>query len=336
MKRYIQINWHSLLYLNVCILFHLISFSIFFIASRHHPAIMGAGVIAYLLGLRHAFDADHIAAIDNTVRKLVEQKQDSTGVGFFFSLGHSTVVIVMSLVLSWFVHWSRNQFAFVSHIGGIFGSLVSGVFLLLIALINCLTLYKLFNTYHRKKCSAQAADEDGLAKPYGFLTHLFKRLFHLVNRSCHMYPIGFLFGLGFDTTTEVAVLALSAELTKGFFSFSAILSIPLLFASGMIIIDTLDSVMMSKAYKYALLNPIRRTIYNIVVTSLSVLAALFIGFVELGQTFSSLFQWKGAFWHFIGMMNLNSIGYLLVSLLLAAWLVAFVLWRRKDTALLKQ
>ncbi|MCO7125211.1 hypothetical protein NIE88_05415 [Sporolactobacillus shoreicorticis] len=334
MKPTIQIYRHSVVYIMTCILFNVMSFVLFFIVSGLHPAIMGAGLIAYLLGLRHAFDADHIAAIDNTVRKLVEQKQDSSGVGFFFSFGHSTVVIIMSLLMSLFVHWSQQQFGIISQIGGLFGPFISGMFLLLIATLNLITLSNLIRAF-RKRDTDMVNEEMTDAAPYGFLTRIFHRLFHFVNRSWHIYPIGFLFGLGFDTTTEVAVLALSAELTKGFFSVPAILSIPLLFTSGMIIVDTLDSVMMSRAYKMALLNPAGKIIYNLIITSLSVSAAVFIGFTELVQTFSSLFQWKGSFWHFISSLNLNSIGYLLVSLLLTSWVIALILWR-KDKAILRQ
>jgi len=333
MKPTIQIHRHSVVYIMTCILFNVMSFVLFFIVSGFHPAMMGAGFIAYLLGLRHAFDADHIAAIDNTVRKLVEQKQNSSGVGFFFSFGHSTVVIIMSLLMSLFVHWSQKQFGIISQIGGFFGPFISGVFLLLIATLNLMTLSNLIRAFRKR--DTDRVNEEMTDAPYGFLTRVFHRLFHFVNRSYHIYPIGFLFGLGFDTTTEVAVLAISVEMTKGFFSVPAILSIPLLFASGMIIVDTLDSVMMSRAYKMALLNPARKIIYNLIITSLSVSAAVSIGFIELGQTFSSLFQWKGWFWHLIRSLTLNSIGYLLVSLLLTSWLIAFILWR-KDKAILRQ
>ncbi|RYL95035.1 hypothetical protein EWI07_03130 [Sporolactobacillus sp. THM7-4] len=309
------------IYIICCMILNTVSFSLLSVVSRETPLIAGIGLMAYLLGIRHAFDADHIAAIDNTVRKLIEQHRDSNGVGFFFSLGHSTVVMIMSVLLGLFVHWSQQHLLLFQQIGHWIGSLVSSLFLISIAIVNMIIFFCLKRDYlkFKDKKEFNFENDERILNLRGPLTGIFHKLFKFINRSYHIYPIGFLFGLGFDTSTEVSLLALSAGISTHRISFTGILSIPLLFTSGMVIIDTLDSILMSKVYRQALGNPAHKFYYNMIVTSLSAAVALIIGVVELGQTFQNQFQWNNAFGLWLHNINMNLLGYGLPFLFSMIW-----------------
>lgn len=319
-------NWRPYAFASLGL--HVAGLVLLLIASREYPVMLGLGFVAYTLGLRHAFDADHIAAIDNTVRKLIQQKRNPVGVGFFFSLGHSTVVFLMAVILGLSVRWAERHLPVFQHTGGLIGATVSGVFLIFIAILNLVILFDLQKLF--LKLRHQALDEsavENLLLSRGLMSRAFKPLFKLISRSWHVYPLGFLFGLGFDTASEVALLALSAGAAKSAMPFIGILSLPLLFAAGMNLMDTLDGIMMSNAYKWAFDTPVRKVYYNLTITAVSVAAALLIGGVELAQVMTEQFGWKGALSSWIQGIDFNWLGYGLILLFLLFWLVSYGIWK---------
>ncbi len=297
-----------------------------------HPAFIALGGLAYMLGLRHAFDADHISAIDNTTRKLLQQDQKPVGVGFFFSLGHSTVVFVIALLLGYAVKSLVDSVISGSgqlrELGGLLGTSVSGVFLLLIGIINLAILLDIVRVY--RKMQRGQYDRESLHNDLvagGVMSKIFGRLFRVVSRSWHMYPIGFLFGLGFDTASEVAFLAISAGAAAQHLPLLALLSLPLIFAAGMSLMDTVDGAFMSKAYAWAFTSPIRKVFYNIAVTGLSVFVALFVGGVELMQIMIGLLRLSGEPWDAIAGLSFSSMGIIVVGAFVLTWVGALVVYR---------
>ncbi|MFT8318149.1 MAG: HoxN/HupN/NixA family nickel/cobalt transporter [Sporolactobacillus sp.] len=326
MKRMKEQDW--LPYSLAVLVLHIVGFSCLILAAGSYPVILGLGLLAYTLGLRHAFDADHIAAIDNTIRKLMQQKKNPIGVGFYFSLGHSTVVLLMAIILGISVRWAQSHMPLFEHVGGIIGSVVSGIFLIVIAFLNIIILFdlqKMFFKLKRKEFDQEKFEKLLLSR--GLLSTLFKPFYKFINNSWQVYPLGFLFGLGFDTATEVALLALSAGAAKTAMPFLGILSLPLLFAAGMNIMDTTDSVMMSKAYKWAFDTPVRKIYYNITITSISVLAALLIGGIELTQVVTDGLGLKGGLWTWVRQIDFNWLGYGLVILFAGLWTISYVIWK---------
>src|SRR5712692_1184038 len=259
---------------------HLAGWGLLLVYDASHPGFIWLGGVAYMLGLRHAFDADHISAIDNTTRKLLQSGKKPMGVGFFFSLGHSTVVFLIAVALGLAVRWVVQGVVADSgelrNIGGAVGTLVSGGFLILIGVLNLLVLMdivRVFRKMRRGEYDRQGLEHELIAG--GLMTRIFGRVFRLIEHSWQMYPIGFLFGLGFDTASEVAFLAVSAGAAAQGLPLAAILSLPLIFAAGMSLMDTMDGAFMSKAYAWAFASPIRKVFYNLTMTSLSVFVVLF-------------------------------------------------------------
>jgi high-affinity nickel-transport protein len=309
-------------------LLHLCGFLFLFSSAKSHPGFLGLGLFAYSLGLRHAFDADHIAAIDNTVRKLVQQKRNPLGVGFYFSLGHSTVVFCMAVVTAVSVHWAQENLPQLQEVGGMIGASVSGLFLLIIGLINLAVLFNLLKLFRQYREGRPDQDEfEKLLESRGFFSRLLRPLYRLVSRSWHVYPLGFLFGLGFDTASEISLLALSAGAAKESLPLMGILSFPLLFAAGMTLMDSADGIFMTRAYRWAFSTPLRKLYYNLSVTALAVAAALLIGLVELIQVLSGKLGWEGKFWFWVQNLEFGQLGYLLVGLFLVAWLVSVGVWK---------
>jgi high-affinity nickel-transport protein len=307
---------------------HVIGIGLLLLVAKNNPVMLGLGLVAYTLGLRHAFDADHIAAIDNIVRKLTQQKKNPMGVGFYFSLGHSSVVLLMAVGLALSVHWAQHHLPLFEHIGGFIGATVSGSFLIVIAVINLFILIDLQKMFRRLKNHEFNQEQfEQMLESRGFFSRVFKPLFAFINRSWHVFPLGFLFGLGFDTATEISLLALSAESARAHMSFAAILALPILFAAGMNVMDTTDSVMMTQAYRWALDTPVRKVYYNLTVTIVSVMAALMIGAVELAQVAGEFFQLKGSFWSWVQQIDLNWMGYGLIILFITVWAVAYLIWK---------
>jgi high-affinity nickel-transport protein len=299
-----------------------------FLVGPRYPALAGAGILAYTLGLRHAFDADHIAAIDNTTRKLLQQGQKPMGVGFFFSLGHSTVVFVLAIALglaAQFISQNINSF---KSVGGVIGTSVSGVFLCIIGIINLVALIaiiKVFRHMRQGRYDAQALEENLISG--GLFFPFLRPLFRFISRSWQMYPMGIMFGLGFDTATEVALLALAGGFVAKGLPVWTILPLPILFAAGMSLMDTADGAFMANAYNWAFSNPIRKVFYNLTITGLSVGVALFIGTIELLQVVAGQLHWSGGLWSLIVTFDLNKIGFGVVIIFVVVWAVALVYWR---------
>lgn len=293
---------------------------------------IGVGLTAYALGLRHAFDADHIAAIDNTTRKLMSDKQRPLGVGFFFSLGHSTVVFTLAMLLAIeakaIVGPVEDDSSALHHYTGLIGTGVSGVFLYLIAILNVVVLVGIVRVLLRlRRGEFDETELDRQLDNRGFVNRFLGGLTRSITRSWHMYPIGLLFGLGFDTATEVALLVLAGTSAAAGLPWYAILCLPVLFAAGMCLLDTVDGSFMNFAYGWALSNPVRKIYYNITITGLSVVVALLIGSLELLDLFAGQLGWRGPFWDWLSGLDLNTVGFVIVGIFVATWVVALLVWR---------
>jgi nickel/cobalt transporter (NiCoT) family protein len=293
---------------------------------------IGVGLTAYTLGLRHAFDADHIAAIDNTTRKLMSDGQRPLGVGFFFSLGHSTVVFGLALLISFgvkaIVGPVQDESSALQHYTGIIGTGVSGGFLYLIALMNVVVLVGILRVFAqmRRGTYDEAALEEQLNNR-GLLNRFLGRFTRSITKSWQMYALGLLFGLGFDTATEIALLVLAGTSAAAGLPWYAILCLPILFAAGMSLLDTLDGSFMNFAYGWALSKPVRKVYFNITITGLSVAVALVIGSVELLGLLAEQLGLSGGFWDWLGGIDLNTIGYLIVGMFVVTWVLALMVWR---------
>ncbi len=293
---------------------------------------LGTGVLAYSFGLRHAFDADHISAIDNTTRKLLAEGQKPLSTGFFFSLGHSSVVMALAVLLNFGIKalyaQVSNSRSSLQHWTNIFGTGVSGVFLYVIAALNLVVLVGIVKVFRAMRQGA--FDDDELERQLDSRGLLFRFLGPLARRidtPWKMYPIGVLFGLGFDTSTEVALLVLSGSAVAGGLPFWAILSLPLLFAAGMSLMDTADGAFMRFAYGWAFAKPVRKVYYNLAVTGLSVTVAFLIGTIELLGLAATDFHLRGAGWRFLADFNINTAGFVIVGLFAVTWIVALGVWR---------
>ncbi|MCW2651796.1 MAG: nickel transporter [Mycobacterium sp.] len=293
---------------------------------------IGIGVTAYTLGLRHAFDADHIAAIDNTTRKLMGDGQRPLGVGFFFSLGHSTVVFALALLLSIGVKAVvgplQNGGSALHHYTGLIGTSVSGLFLYLIAAVNIVILVGIVRVFRRMRGGGydEAALDEQLNNR-GLMNRLFGRFTTSISTSWHTYPLGVLFGLGFDTATEIALLVLAGTSAVAGLPWYAILCLPVLFAAGMSLLDTIDGTFMNFAYGWAFSRPVRKLYYNITITGLSVAVALIIGSIELLGLLAQQLGLSGGFWGWIAGIDLNVVGFVIVAMFVVTWAVALLVWR---------
>ncbi|MFB7933871.1 HoxN/HupN/NixA family nickel/cobalt transporter [Streptomyces sp. NPDC056039] len=293
---------------------------------------IGIGVTAYTLGLRHAFDADHIAAIDNTTRKLMSEGQRPLSVGFWFSLGHSSIVFALAFLLSLGVKALSGPVAdddsALHSVTGWIGTTVSGTFLYLIAIINIVIMAGIWKVFRRMRTGHfdEAALEEQLDKR-GFMNRLLGRLMKSITKPWQMYPLGLLFGLGFDTATEIALLVLAGSGAASGLPWYAILCLPVLFAAGMSLLDTIDGTFMNFAYGWAFSKPVRKVYYNLTVTGLSVAVALLIGTVELLGLIAEQADLHGPFWDWVSGLDLNIIGYVVVGLFVLTWAVALLVWK---------
>lgn len=294
-----------------------------------YPSMVGLGVVAYMFGLRHAFDADHIAAIDDTVRFMLQKGKRPLGVGFFFSLGHASIVLGLCIAIMHAATFVKQGLPQLRNLGGIVGTSVSGAFLWIIGILNLIVLLNMLKVWRRaRRGPHHHAQLEDLLLQRGFINRLFGgRLGRLMNHSWQMYPLGLLFGLGFDTASEVAMLAMTAGVSAGNLPMPAVLSLPILFAAAMSLMDTTDGVLMSKAYTWALLNPLRRIYYNLTTTGLTVVVALLIGSIELLQVFIHMTRLRGAFPDFIASLDLGLLGYLIVGVFLIAWTLSVLIWK---------
>jgi nickel/cobalt transporter (NiCoT) family protein len=294
------------------------------------PALMGVAVLVYGLGLRHAVDADHIAAIDNVTRKLLQERQQAVAVGFWFAIGHSTVVILVTTAV---IAAASNLKAFEAYreAGGTLSTIVSAVFLLIVAAMNFMILSTIVRAIGRVR-QGEIVDDGALDLMFagrGPLSRLFRPLFRCVSRAWHMAPLGFLFGLSFDTATEVTLFGLSATQAGQGVPLHAALVFPLLFAAGMSLLDTTDGVMMVGAYRWAFVKPLRKLYYNMTITLMSIAVALFIGGVEIGALAVRRFELRGflADWALALNENFNALGFALIGVFAGAWALSFVLFR---------
>jgi high-affinity nickel-transport protein len=308
-------------------------------AAGHHYRIsskevfgFGTGLLALTLGIRHAFDADHIAAIDNTTRKLMAEGRRPLSVGFWFSLGHSSVVFVLSMLLAIGIKGlgaavsdSSSQ---LHHLTSLIGTSVSGVFLYVIAAINLVILMSIVRAFSELRTGAyNEAEIEQHLESRGLMNRFLGPLARKVDEPWKMYPLGILFGLGFDTATEVGLLVLSGSAVASGLPFWAVLSLPLLFAGGMSFFDTIDGCFMNFAYGWAFSNPVRKIYYNLVITLLSVSVAFAIGTIELGSLLGSELGLHGAVFSALGSVNINSVGFVVVGLFVVTWIVAVAIWR---------
>ncbi|TCZ78245.1 HoxN/HupN/NixA family nickel/cobalt transporter [Paenibacillus albiflavus] len=310
------------------IILHAVGITLLLVSLPANPTLLGLGVLAYTLGLRHAFDADHIAAIDNTVRKLVQQRKNPTGVGFYFSLGHSTVVCIMALITALAAKWAEHNIPQLKEIGGLIGASVSGVFLVLIGILNVFIFVGIYRVFRQMRNKREDDDKlEDLLLNRGLLARFFKPLFAFVGKSWHVYPIGFLFGLGFDTASEVALLAISAGASNSAIPLTSIMSLPILFASGMSLLDTADGVFMTTAYRWAFRTPLRKIYYNLSVTGLSIVAALIIGMIELIQVLTPKLGLTEGFWGWVQELDFGNLGFIMVGTFVLAWLISYGIWK---------
>jgi high-affinity nickel-transport protein len=318
------------------IAFNLLAWLWAFSAFHHHPVLLGTALLAYSFGLRHAVDADHIAAIDNVTRKLMQEGKRPLGVGLMFSLGHSTIVVLATVAIAATTVAMQHNLEAFKQVGGVIGTLVSSLFLFAIALMNVVVLRSVYRAFKRVKQGGRYVEEDFdlLLGQRGLLARLFRPVFNMIGKSWHMYPLGVLFGLGFDTATEIGLMGISAAQAAQGMSVWAILVFPALFTAGMALVDTTDGILMLGAYGWAYIKPIRKLYYNLTITLVSVLAALVVGGIEALGMLSGQLHLTGAFWDVIGMLNDNfgMLGYLIIALFLLSWLVAAAIykWRRFD------
>lgn len=306
-----------------------------FIAFRDSPVLLGTAFIAYTFGLRHAADADHIAAIDNVTRKLMQEGQRPIAVGFYFALGHSTVVLLASSLVYLTASALQNRFSAFQEISSVVGTSLSAIFLFAIALVNIFVLGGVYRTFRKVRDgdSYDSHDVEALIAQggAGFAARMFRPLFKLLSRSWQMYPVGFLFGLGFDTATEVAILGLSAAAASKGLPMGSMMVFPVLFTAGMTLVDTTDGILMIGAYGWAFVKPIRKLYYNMTLTFMSVVMAVIVGGIELIGLIRDKFQLNGGAWDLIGHLNDNfaNLGFIVIGLFVLSWIGSILIYRLK-------
>ena len=300
-------------------------------ALHEHPVMLGTALLAYTFGMRHAVDADHIAAIDNVTRKLMQQGQKPAAVGLFFSLGHSAVVTLMTLAVAFAASAVTSRFDSFKAVGSIVSTSASALFLFAIALVNIVVLAAVARTFQAVKRGEPfvADDFDLLLNSRGILSRIFRPLFGLVTQSWHLLLIGFLFGLGFDTASEVALFGISSSQAAHGVSIGTIMVFPALFTVGMSLVDTTDGVLMLGAYGWAFDKPIRKLYYNMTITAVSVIVAVLIGGIETLGLIGDQFKMEGPFWDFIGALNDNfgMLGYIIIGIFVVSWLASVLIYR---------
>jgi high-affinity nickel-transport protein len=325
--------------LGAILLLHVIGFGLLFLTASEHFSLgtgttfgVALGITAYTLGMRHAFDADHIAAIDNTTRKLINEDQRPLSVGFFFALGHSTIVFVLALLLAVGIRGLsgavESDSSTLKDFTSVIGPSVAGVFLLVIGILNLIVLVGVVKVFLRmRRGEYDEAELERQLATRGFMNRFYGRATRAVKKPWHMYPVGLLFGLGFDTATEIALLATAGTAAAGELPLYAILSLPILFAAGMTLLDTIDGAFMNFAYSWAFLKPVRKVFYNITITSLSVIVALVIGPISLIGVLSDKFTITDGPIGAIAGLDLQNVGYVIVALFALTWSIALAVWR---------
>ncbi|HUB24918.1 MAG TPA: HoxN/HupN/NixA family nickel/cobalt transporter [Tepidisphaeraceae bacterium] len=308
---------------------------------HHMPVMLGTALLAWTFGLQHALDADHISAIDNVTRKLMQEGQRPTMVGFFFSLGHSTIVILLSIAIAATAAAIKSRFDQLENIGGLVGTIISAAFLAGIAAVNLVVLRNIVRTFNRVRRGEKYEDQnlDTMLSQMGRIGRWTRPAVRLLDRSWKMYAVGFLFGLGFDTATQVGLLGISAALGAQAMAIWSILIFPILFTAGMCLVDTLDGLLMLGAYGWAFVHPIRKLYYNMTITAVSVLIALAVGAIEILGVLQSEYSPQGWFWDSVGSLNddyhFKLIGVVIVGIFLVSWATSAVVYRMMGYHLLE-
>ncbi len=306
---------------------------VFLLISERYPLLFPMGVLAYVFGLRHAVDADHIAAIDNTTRKLMNDGKKPLGVGLFFSLGHSTVVFILAIGLGVATHIFKSFLHNADAEASLVSTLVSAGFLYLIAILNLIVLrdiYRVFQKIRRTRLTPEGqAKLEELLLQRGLMNRLIGRIYKSINAAWQMYPVGFLFGLGFDTASEMALFGMAVLASGRGIPLLVLPILPLIFSAGMVLVDTLDGVLMLSAYSWAFLHPIRKVYYNLSITSISVLIALGVGSVEWLQVIGKQLSLRGVFWNWVNGLDFGILGYGIIGILVVSWTVAVVVYKLK-------
>ena len=325
----------------VITLLHIVGFGTFilFVVPSHYKGLgIGVALTAYTLGLRHAFDADHISAIDNTTRKLMNDRQGVEGakrplsVGYYFSLGHSTIVVAIGagiVIAEKAVYGAvSNNSSGLEQFGGVFGTIVSSAFLYLIAAMNIVILVGIVRIWTAmRRGTYDEAELERQLQNRGFMNRLFGRWMRSITKEWQIYPVGVVFGLGFDTATEVALLATTALLAVQSLPWYCIMCLPILFTAGMSLLDTLDGIFMNGAYGWAFFNPVRKVYYNLAITGLSVAICFIIGTIELLGLLPTELHMKGSFWNFMEHFNINTAGFVIVGVFIITWVLALLMWK---------
>jgi high-affinity nickel-transport protein len=315
----------------VLIAANLLAWAWAFAAFYGYPLLLATALIAYGFGLRHAVDADHIAAIDNVTRKLMQEGKRPIAVGFFFSLGHSTVVIAAAILIAVTASSLQQSFPGLIEAGGLVGTSVSAIFLFAIAMINLVVLVGVFRVFRRAKRGEYYGEDEPnvFVGQRGLLSRLFRPLFRLISRSWHMYPLGLLFGLGFDTATEIGLLGISAAEAARGLSIWSILVFPALFTAGMSLVDTSDGVLMVGAYGWAFVDPLRKLYYNLTITGVSVVVAVVVGSIEALGLVADKLGLTGGVWSSVNFAagNFTPLGYVVVGIFLTSWLASLAIYR---------
>jgi high-affinity nickel-transport protein len=299
--------------------------------SAQYPKLLGAALLAYTFGLRHSVDADHISAIDNVTRKLMQERKRPTTVGFFFSLGHSTIVVLLSVGIAIAAVVIKNVIPSLENAGGIIGTLVSAFFLYVIALINFLVLWEIFQAFRKVTRGEEYNDQtlEDFLNQRGLMGRFFRPLLKMVDASWKMYPVGFLFGLGFDTATEVGLLGIAAVEAGQGLPPLYILIFPLLFMAGMMLLDTTDGILMLGAYGWAFVKPVRKLYYNLNITLISVLVAFVVGTIEIISIISGPLGLTGGIWDFLNNLDFGVLGGVIIGLFVLSWIISTVIYKIK-------
>jgi len=303
--------------------------AIWLLSGPSYPMLLGLAGLAYSFGLRHAFDADHIAAIDNTTRRLMHEDRKPLGVGLWFSLGHSTVVFLMTLAIALAAQTMAATIPRFHEIGQYVGTMVSGLFLYVIGVVNLVVMLDVYRVFRRiRRGEDDVAAMEARLVQRGFVTRWFGGLFRIVTRPWHMYLVGFLFGLGFDTATEIGLLTTAGVAASQALPLAGVLALPIVFAAGMSLMDTADGVLMCGAYGWAFANPLRKVFYNLTITGLSVAVALLVGTIELMSMATTRFEvLRGGIWDAVRGWDAQAMGYIVAGLFIASWIVSLGVWK---------
>ncbi|GAC1433748.1 MAG: HoxN/HupN/NixA family nickel/cobalt transporter [Ktedonobacteraceae bacterium] len=299
--------------------------------SVRYPELLGTALLAYTFGLRHSVDADHISAIDNVTRKLMQENKRPIGVGFFFSLGHSTVVVALSVAIALAATFIQGSIPALKNAGGLIGTSVSATFLFVIALINALVLWEIFQTFQKVRRGEEYSEQtlDEFLNQRGIMGRFFRPLLRMVDASWKMYPVGVLFGLGFDTATEVGLLGIAATAAGKGMPVLFILVFPMLFTAGMCLLDTTDGILMLGAYGWAFVKPVRKLYYNLNITLVSVLVAVVVGAIEVLSIIAMEFHLSGGLWDSLSNLDFGFLGGIIIGLFILSWIVSTVIYKVK-------